>query len=366
MQRHRAPLGELAHLRPLDLARLSAVVEAILGAGHGVHVEQRAQAVLAQQCQHTLEFLQRAISAPDVRTCGGEERRRAGLGLEDWAGRGGRPLCVRGGGAPSQRPCSMQPGGRRGPWRACASGARQEALTIRDVHPVAHRDAHDVGARVSNGADVLFAHPRAPVPAQLLVALGRSERLAEGKLVHPRVERRVGPVLLIETEELVEERRRDPRLEDQPAAQVGPKRLPLLLGRLYTLRTCVRIGGVIQAAPLQGRKGVWRLHLQKARAIDGVHHAAGVAEECGAQSHTPRRAVGDHPQASFSLRGPRRARYAPPDARRDWLDEGIFSSLLEVRKRRWALRNMGTYGAIGEKKTSVFHTSSRATGGPAC
>jgi hypothetical protein len=90
-------------------------------------------------------------------------------------------------------------------------------------------------------ADVALGDPRVPVAAELLVALDGTERLAKRERVHAHVRRRVLLVALRRAEELVEERRRDPRLEHEPAANVDAADL-LLEGRAPR---CVRAGHVV-------------------------------------------------------------------------------------------------------------------------
>ena len=56
---------------------------------------------------------------------------------------------------------------------------------------------------------------------------------------------RIGAPVVVGAQELVEERRRDPRLEHQPAAKVGACHFPILCGRLVAFRTRVQVGRVV-------------------------------------------------------------------------------------------------------------------------
>ena len=122
---------------------------------------------------------------------------------------------------------------------------------VRRPHPVADGHAQRVDAAARQLGEVLLGHPLLPVDAQLAVGLLRAEHAAEAVHVHRRLVG--GPAL-----ELVEERRRHPRLEHEPAAEVDAARLrleqiapvvPLLAAAVLV---ALQLGALEQRAPGSG------------------------------------------------------------------------------------------------------------------
>ena len=146
-----------------------------------------------------------------------------------------------------------------------AIGAAGEWL-VRFVHPVADRDPHGIRPGRGNRRDVLLLHPSLPVASKLQVSLLWAEDLAEGVHVdcslvcdgfqgqlfarfdwHSRV------AAITRHHELVEERRRDPRLKHQPSAEASAEHLPIPTLRVViaavadvgfraALRKAIRVG----------------------------------------------------------------------------------------------------------------------------
>lgn len=83
--------------------------------------------------------------------------------------------------------------------------------------PIAERHAHVVDAGLGEEAHVLLGDPGVPVLLELSLALLLAQVLTEGPLVDDAIARR----------ELLEQRRHDPRLEHQPAAEVDAANLRL-------------------------------------------------------------------------------------------------------------------------------------------
>mmetsp|Transcript_30668 Transcript_30668/g.74067 ORF Transcript_30668/g.74067 Transcript_30668/m.74067 type:complete len:244 (+) Transcript_30668:1588-2319(+) len=95
--------------------------------------------------------------------------------------------------------------------------------------------------------DDILRHPRLPMPPELLVPLLRSQNLAERVVIHPRGAH-------ASPQKLVEQRGRDPRLEDQPSSEVDAAYL--IVERQGVLVGGAGLGGGEGLEVLEGYAGV--------------------------------------------------------------------------------------------------------------